>query len=33
MVTNLVTGNDFDDRNDEAFRLSVDWDISDATSL
>jgi len=33
MVTNLVTGNDFDDRNDEAFRLSVDWDISDTTSL
>ena len=33
MVTNLVTGNEFDDRNDEAFRLSVDWDISDATSL
>ena len=33
MVTSLVTGNDFDDRNDEAFRLSVDWDISDATSL
>lgn len=33
MVTNLVTGNEFDDRNDEAFRLSVDWDISDATRL
>ena len=33
MVTNLVTGNDFDDRNDEAFRLSVDWDISDTTNL
>jgi len=33
MVTNLVTGNEFDDRNDEAFRLSVDWDISDTTSL
>ncbi|MDA9921567.1 TonB-dependent receptor [Gammaproteobacteria bacterium] len=33
MVTNLVTGNDFDDRNDEAFRLSVDWDISDNTDL
>ncbi|MDB2570465.1 TonB-dependent receptor [Gammaproteobacteria bacterium] len=33
MVTNLVTGNDFDDRNDEAFRLSVDWDISDNTNL
>ena len=33
MVKNLVTGNDFDDRNDEAFRLSVDWDISDTTNL
>src|SRR5210317_1204638 len=33
MVKNLVTGNDFDDRNDEAFRLSVDWDISDNTDL
>ena len=33
MVTNLVTGNEFDDRNDQAFRLSVDWDISDTTSL
>ena len=33
MVKNLITGNDFDDRNDEAFRLSVDWDISDTTNL
>ena len=33
MVTNLVTGNDFDDRKDEAFRLSVDYDISDTTQI
>jgi iron complex outermembrane receptor protein len=33
MVTNTVTGNDFDDRNDMAFRLSVDYDLSDKTQL
>ena len=33
MVTNLVTGNEFDDRNDEAFRLSVDYDLSDRTQI
>ncbi len=33
MVTNLVTGNEFDDRNDEAFRLSVDYDYSDRTQI
>ena len=33
MVTNTVTGKDFDDRNDEAYRLSVDYDISDVTQL
>ena len=33
MVTNTVTGDDFDDRNDEAYRLSVDYDISDVTQL
>ena len=33
MVTNLVTGNEFDDRNDEAFRLSVDYDFSDRTQI
>ena len=33
MVTNTVTGNDFDDRNDMAFRLSVDYDISDRTQI
>ena len=33
MVTNLVTGNDFDDRNDTAFRLSLDYDMSDRTQI
>jgi len=33
MVTNTVTGNEFDDRNDEAFRLSVDYDLSDRTQV
>ena len=33
MVTNTVTGNDFDDRNDMAFRLSVDYDLSDRTQV
>ena len=33
MVTNLVTGNEFDDRNDMAFRLSVDYDLSDRTQI
>ena len=33
MVTNTVTGNDFDDRNDVAYRLSVDWDITDKTGI
>ena len=33
MVTNTVTGNEFDDRNDEAFRLSVDYDLSDRTQI
>ena len=33
MVTNLVTGNDFDDRSDMAFRLSVDYDFSDRTQI
>ena len=33
MVTNTVTGDDFDDRNDMAYRLSVDYDISDVTQL
>ena len=33
MVTNTVTGNEFDDRNDEAFRLSVDYDYSDRTQV
>ena len=33
MVTNLVTGNEFDDRNDTAFRLSVDYDLSDRTQI
>jgi len=33
MVTNLVTGNEFDDRNDMAFRLSVDYDLSDKTKI
>ena len=33
MVTNTVTGNDFDDRNDLAFRLSVDYDFSDKTQV
>jgi iron complex outermembrane receptor protein len=33
MVTNTVTGNDFDDRNDMAYRLSVDWDITDKTGI
>ena len=33
MVTNVVTGNDFDDRSDIAFRLSVDYDLSDRTQV
>jgi|TARA_B100000767_G_scaffold165673_1_gene155215 outer membrane receptor protein involved in Fe transport len=33
MVQNLNTGNFYDDRNDVAFRLSMDWDISDVTEL
>lgn len=33
MVTNTVTGNEFDDRNDMAFRLSVDYDLSDKTQI
>ena len=33
MVTNVVTGNDFDDRSDMAFRLSVDYDLSDRTQV
>jgi len=33
MVTNTVTGNDFDDRNDMAYRLSVDYDLSDETQI
>ena len=33
MVTNTVTGNEFDDRNDMAFRLSVDYDLSDRTQI
>ena len=33
MVTNTVTGNEFDDRNDTAFRLSVDYDLSDKTQI
>ncbi|MDA0976261.1 MAG: TonB-dependent receptor, partial [Proteobacteria bacterium] len=33
MVTNLVTGNEFDDRSDMAFRLSVDYDLSDRTQI
>jgi outer membrane receptor protein involved in Fe transport len=33
MVTNIVTGNDYDDRNDLAFRLSVDYDLSDRTQI
>jgi outer membrane receptor protein involved in Fe transport len=33
MVNNIVTGNDFDDRDDMAVRLSVDWDISDLTQV
>ena len=33
MVTNTVTGNDFDDRNDMAFRLSLDYDLSDRTQI
>ena len=33
MVTNVITGNDFDDRSDMAFRLSVDYDLSDRTQV
>ena len=33
MVTNLITGNEFNDRNDMAFRLSVDYDLSDKTQI
>jgi len=33
MVTNLVNGNEFDDRNDMAFRLSLDYDMSDRTQI
>ncbi len=28
-----TTGSDFDDRNDQSIRLSVDWDINDITEL
>ena len=28
-----ITGNVMDDRNDEAVRLSIDWDINDTTEL
>ena len=33
MVYNIVTEKDFDDRNDTAFRLSVDYDFSDRTQI
>ena len=33
MVDNPFTGNVMDDRNDEAVRLSIDWDINDTTEL
>ncbi|MDA8933668.1 TonB-dependent receptor [Gammaproteobacteria bacterium] len=33
MVTNRITGNVFDDRSDLAFRLSVDYDLSDRTQV
>ena len=33
MVTNTVTGNKFDDRDDMAYRLSVDYDLSDVTEI
>ena len=33
MVDNIHTGNKMDDRNDEAVRLSIDWDINDLTEL
>ena len=33
MVTNTVTGTEFDDRNDMAVRLSVDYDLSDRTQI
>ena len=33
IVKNLATGNDMDDRNDSAIRLSIDWDINDITEL
>ena len=33
MVENLSNGNKMDDRNDQAVRLSVDWDINDTTEL
>ena len=33
MVDNPYTGNVMDDRNDEAVRLSIDWDINDTTEL
>ena len=33
MVENIANGNMFDDRNDMAFRLSVDYDLSDRTQI
>ena len=33
MVDNPFTGNKMDDRNDQAVRLSIDWDINDKTEL
>ena len=33
MVDNPFTGNKMDDRNDQAIRLSIDWDINDKTEL
>jgi len=33
MVKNLVTGNDFDDRSDMAYRFSLDYDLSDRTQV
>ena len=33
MVHNAHTGNDYDDRNDVGLRLSLDWNLSDATDV
>ena len=33
MVENTTNGNKMDDRNDQAVRLSLDWDINDVTEL